>query len=69
MPGQPITELCREPRTTRNAARAGLPTPCHRCLAYRPLEPLGCALMNATREEKPKHLVADQTSIWPTHKD
>lgn len=69
MPLEPIDVLCKDPRTTRDEARRGLPTPCYRCIAYQPHMPIACSLLNATRAQRRKPIHVDQSTIWPTHPD
>ena len=40
-----ITQLCSDPRKTRDRAELGEPTPCHRCLAYEPDTMAGCLFL------------------------
>ena len=61
-----ILETCGDPVETRRRS-AFEPTPCYRCLAYRPDTLSGCHLIevNATPKPKPKRRQGtDQTTIW-----
>lgn len=62
-----ILEQCQKPVETRALAAEGKPTPCYRCLAFRPGTPSGCFLIERGQDERPgikRREVPDQTKLW-----